>query len=305
MAEDHQHEDYAVYIINEYQIHEGACDTFLNHRGKGVKINHRVLIEIVTQLQQQTYLEITEQELSDIAAHHGLDYQQLVSVLMGQMGVIKPVLERKFPKIYLNIDEPLILEIVRESLCKQYRLEVVDSKFECYKPDSLVIFFRLNYTHEDFKALYQRLTPEVYVITAGVIHQLLIIDNLYFKNSGLPTHHSNLNQIMTYLNSDVPATKNNWLLFYRSLLRQRIQSLPVPAINAGQKAYVAYGLLRYAAQLTDMWQTPTPFEQLNWFWQIDLNGFNVHKEVAVLSPFSETEMGLNSTVFDQEVELST
>lgn len=282
-----------MYIINEYQLIETASTNFINHKSKGAKLSSEVLSKLLLDLQQQPLLEISEQQLIALAAKYNLDYQQMLDVLMSQLGIVKPAQSRKFKRVYINSDDDLIADIMQQSFSRQYKVELVGPDFNDYKANSLIICYRLNYSHSDFKRLYQNLTEEVYVITAGVIHQLLIIDNLYFKGSGLPSHFSNLQQLLTYLNSDIPATKNNWLLFYRSLLKNRSEGLPDAMINSAQRAYCAYALFRFASQLTDLWAQPMPFDQANWMWHVDLNEFSLHKEVALHSPFSEYDMDIN------------
>ena len=159
--------------------------------------------------------------------------------------------------------------------------------------NSLVIFYRNNYSSHDFKRFYHHLPDDVYVITAGIIHNILLIDNLYFNQSGLPTHVSNLHQLMSFLNSELPSTKDNWLLFYRSMVKNNIDTFPDPKINSCQQGFVAYSLYQFISQYTHFWKNPTPLDQINWFWHVDLSSFNVHKEVAIHSPFSEYDMKLN------------
>jgi len=169
-----------------------------------------------------------------------------------------------------------------------------------YDREGLLIFYRTNYSDKDFQTLYQKLPNKLYLITAGVIHQLLMIDNLYFLNSGLPTHFSNLQHLMSYLNSDIPATKNNWLLFYRELTKKSLETFPTPNLNSCQRAYIAYCLHRFVAQYTDLWSTPTPLDQINCCWQADLNNFSIHTEAALHSPFSEYDMRLNLPQVQEE-----
>lgn len=282
-----------MYIINDYQLVALGSEYLINNGNRGAKISNKKLADILIHLQNQPQLEINEEQLEALAAKYEVNLEQLKSTLITQLKILKPLLSRKFPMLTINVDNDLIADLLTQSFRREYNLNIVSDANHVYPRQSLVIFFRTNYTNPDFKKLYQSLTEDVYVITAGVIHKLLIIDNFYFVGSGLPTHISNLHQLMTYLNTDVPATKNNWLLYYRNIVKNNIDVFPDPTIHACQLGYIAFCLHQFASQFTNLWETPTPLDQLNWFWHADLTSFSVHREVATHSPFSEYDMKLD------------
>jgi hypothetical protein len=98
---------------------------------------------------------------------------------------------------------------------------------------------------------------------------------------------------MAYLNSDIPGTKNNWLLFYRELMKNTLNQFPDPEVNSCQRGYIAYCLYQFMSQFTNLWNPPTPIDQVNCFWQADLTNFTIHTEAALHSPFSEYDMKLD------------
>jgi McbB family protein len=270
-----------------------ASQIYLSTDGKGAKISNPKLADILAQLQKQDFLEITEEQLLALALRFEVDIEPLKKVLINQLDVLKPMLARKIPTIFINADDELVVQLLSDSLGNEYKVTVVPESSLDFPADSLVIFYRKNYSNADFKRLYSKLSEDVYVITAGVLHKMLIIDNLYFLGSGLPTHVSNLHQLMAYLHSDIPATKNNWLLYYRNLVKNKVDEFPEPHINACQQGYIAYCLYQFTAQFTNLWKKPTTLDQINWFWHADLTTFNVHREVAIHSPFSAYDMKLN------------
>ncbi len=237
--------------------------------------------------------ECTEEQLSALATEFQVDTTTLKKILIEKLNLLKPMLSQKIPLIYINSDDALVANLLEETLSKEYTVKLVAEKTREFQNDSLVIFYRNNYSHQDFKTLYQNLGENTYLVTAGILHKLLIIDNLFAVNSGLPTHFSNLHQLMAYLNSDIPATKNNWLLFYRELIKNSLEQFPEPEINSCQRGYVAYCLYQFVSQYTNLWNAPTPLDQVNCFWQADLTTFTVHSEAALHSPFSEYDMKLN------------
>lgn len=259
----------------------------------GAKIPNPKLAKLLETLKQFNKLECSEEQLNELATNFQVDVMALKRVLIEQLNVLKPMQQQKIPLIYINSDEPLMTNILQETLEQEFSVEVVDQQVREFKSESMVLFFRKNYSHADFKTLYNNLGKDVYLVTAGVLHKLLIIDNLYFTGSGLPTHFSNLHQLMSYLNSDIPATKNNWLLFYREMIKNSLDQFPDPQINSCQKAYIAYCMYQFIAQYTNFWGAPTPMDQINCFWQADLTNFTVHSETALHSPFSEFDMKLN------------
>lgn len=282
-----------MYVINQYQLVALSSDVYFINLNIGAKIPNPKLAKILASLKQFEKYECTEEQLSALAAEFQVDLATLKRVLIEQMNVIKPRLEQKIPLIYINSDDDMVTNILQETLAREFNVEVVTEDVQSFKEDSMVIFFRNNYSHSDFKTLYQNLGDNVYLITAGVLHKLLMIDNLYVAGSGLPTHFSNLHQLITWLHSDIPATKNNWLLFYREMIKNSPEQFPNPEINSCQRAYVAYCLYQFISQYTNLWTTPTPLDQVNCFWHADLNSFTVHSEAAVHSPFSEHDMKLD------------
>lgn len=291
-----------MYVINEYQLVALSSDVYLTNFNIGAKIPNPKLVNIVTALKKFEKSQCTENQLSALATEFQVDLSALKKVLIEQLGILKPMLQQKFPVIYLNSDDPMITSILQETLEQQFEVTVVPEATRTFKNDSMVLFFRKNYSNNDFKTLYQTLGEHVFLITAGVLHKLLIIDNIYFAGSGLPTHFSNLHQLMAYLNSDIPATKNNWLLFYREMVKNSLDQFPDPVINSCQRAYIAYCLYQFISQYTNLWNAPTPLDQVNCFWQADLTNFTVHSEAALHSPFSEYDMKLNlANLKEQEI----
>lgn len=290
-----------MYVINEYQLVSLASDVYLTNFNLGAKIPNPKLIQLLSALKQFEKSQCSENQLISLACEFQIDLSALKKVLIEQLNILKPMLEQKIPLIYINSDDSMIATILKETLDKEFTVEVVPEETRTYQNDSMLIFFRKNYSHSAYKTIYQNLPENVYLVTAGVLHKLLIIDNLYLCGSGLPTHFSNLHQLMTYLNSDIPATKNNWLLFYREMIKNSMDQFPDPQINSCQRGYIAYCLYQFISQYTNLWNTPTPLDQVNCFWQADLTNFTVHSEAALHSPFSEHDMKLNlKNVKEQE-----
>lgn len=282
-----------MYIINDYQMTLVQSDTYIYTDNKAAKISNPLLNKILADLQQQDKFEISEEDLLGLAQQYQLNIEQLKNILIQQLDILRPLVSNKFSTLYLNVDDPLICSLLKDSFKDRYPIQMVSHDFKDYQSGSLIIFYRSNYSSPDFKRLYHQLPDDVYVITAGIIHKILLIDNLYFNGSGLPTHVSNLHQLMAYLNSELPATKDNWLLFYRSMVKNKVHEFPHPKINACQQGFAAYALFQFASQFTQFWCAPTPLDQINYFWHVDLTNFNVHREVAIHSPFSEYDMKLN------------
>lgn len=282
-----------MYVINEYQLVVLISDVYLTNSNIGAKIPNPKLVKILAALKHHEKSECSEAQLIALAAEFQVDLTALKKVLVEQLNVLKPMLTQKIPLIYINSDDSMVSQIIQETLAKEFTVEVVSESTRRFQKESMVIFFRKNYSAPAFKTIYQNLDEDVYLITAGVLHKLLIIDNLYVKDSGLPTHFSNLHQLMAYLNSDIPATKNNWLLFYREMIKNSMDQFPDPEINSCQRGYIAYCLYQFISQYTNLWGTPTPLDQINCFWQADLTNFSVHSEAALHSPFSEHDMKLD------------
>lgn len=282
-----------MYVINEYQLITAASEVYLSNFNIGAKIPNPKLIQLLTAMKEFKKSECSEEQLNALAAEFQVDLSSLKKILIEKLCVLKPMLIQKIPLIYINSDDSIVSKMLQETLEKNFSVQVVAETVHTFASESMVIFYRTNYSHHDYKNLYQNLGENVYLITAGVLHKILIIDNLYIVGSGLPTHFSNLHQLMAYLNSDIPATKNNWLLFYRELIKNSLDTFPNPEINSCQRGYVAYCLYQFISQYTNLWNAPTPLDQINCFWQADLTTFTVHSEAALHSPFSEYDMKLN------------
>lgn len=281
------------YIIDDYQLIKAGEALYLGNYGIGAKITNQNLANLLLSLQKQEKLEISEADLKALAHTHNIVYEQLVNALLNKLKIIQVHSPRKFSTIYINSDDEMITELLKESFDKEYAIEICHSAIHQYQENTLVIFYRKNYSNHDFKALYQHLPKKVYAVTAGIVHKVLIIDNLYYVNSGLPTHFSNLNQLLACVHNDVSITKNNWLLFYRKLMQSGSDQFPDPEVSGCQRGYIAYSLQRFASQYTNFWKLPTTLDEINWFWHVDLTSFSVTREVAIHSPYSEYDMGLN------------
>jgi McbB family protein len=289
-----------VYVIDDYQLIESKTEVFLTNFSKAVKISSHALNKILNELKQQEKMQISEEALKNLAATHAVNLDVLKNILLHQLKILKPLMSRKFSTLYIDTDDALISELLGNTFNQHYICRIVEKPM-VLEPYSLVIFYRNNYSNADFKEVHARLPNKVYLITAGLVHKLLIIDNLYFKNSGLPTHFSNFHQLITYFKSDIPATKNNWLLFYRELLKNNYESFPNTQVNDCQRGFIAYGLYQFTSQFTHFWGPAMTLDKINWFWQIDLTNFTVHQEVAVHSPFSEFDMKLNTKIKSEVV----
>ena len=282
-----------MYLINDYQIQTIKSETYFFSDNKAAKIPHQALSEILTVLQHQEKLEIDEAGLVLLAEQYQIKIEQLKKTLINQLDVLRLLAARKFLTIYINANDPKISSMLSDTLKERYNVQVVPENYMAFSSGSLVLFYRSNYSSQEFKTLYHHLPDDVYVVTAGVIHKILVIDNLYFNGCGLPTHVSNLHQLMAFLNSDLPATKDNWLLFYRSMVKNNIEVFPEPQINACQQGFIAYSLYQFISQYTHFWKAPTTLDKINWFWHVDLTSFSVHQEVSVHSAFSEYDMKLD------------
>lgn len=287
-------------MISNFQLDQTVNGSYLNNYGKGARISNPQLTEILKCLKQQPKLEISRPKLQQIARNFAIDYQQLINTLIDQLGILQPLTARKFPLIYINTDHALITEPIKETLLCDYSVETVPTDFFSFEPNSLVLFFRANYSSPDFEVLYKNLPDNVHIVTTGVLHKLLIIDNIYVKESGLPTHFSNFNALFACAHSDLSLTKNNWLLFYRALLKDNVTQFPDPVINRCQQSYIAYCLFRFISQFSNFWKKPTTLDEFNWFWHVDLTNFNVFKEIAIHSAYSEYDMNLQFPIGCQE-----
>lgn len=282
-----------MYIIDDYQLIKADDSMYLGNYGIGAKISSEKLITILKHIKNQNKLEISEQQLAVLAESHHIDIEELKKVLINKLNILQPRPARKLDKIYVCSDDNLVATFIQDAFQKEYDIEVVDTKYNNFDPKSLVVFYRNNYSHSDFKSLYQNLSENVYFVTAGIIHKILIIDNLYFKGSGLPSHFSNLNNLLACVHNNLSITKNNWLLFYRNLMKDDVDQFPEPEVTQCQRGYIAYSLHKFVSQFTNFWKLPTTLDDINWFWNIDLTNFSVNREVAIHSPYSEFDMNLD------------
>lgn len=282
-----------MYMIDDYQLIKAGDSLYLGNYGIGAKISNQKLANILENIKKQDKLEISEQQLTVLSESHHINVEQLKDVLINKLNILQPRSARKFGKIYISSDDDIISEFTNDSLSKEYDVQIVNPDFNQYDDKSLVLYYRNNYSHGDFKTLYQDLPENVYLITAGIIHKILIIDNLYFKGSGLPSHFSNLNNLLACVHNDISITKNNWLLYYRQIMKENVDQFPNPDVTKCQRGYAAYCLQKFASQFTNFWKLPTTLDEINWFWNVDLTSFSVNREVAIHSPYSEYDMNLD------------
>lgn len=282
-----------MYIVDNYQLIKAGDSMYLGNYGIGAKISNEKLVSILKHIKNQNKLEISEQQLAVLAESNHINVEELKRVLIDKLNILQTRSARKLDKIYISSDDGLVGSFVQDALQKEYDVEIVDAQFNSFDSKSLVVFYRNNYSHSDFKTLYKDLPDNVYFVTAGIIHKILIIDNLYYKDSGLPSHFSNLNNLLACVHNDLSITKNNWLLFYRKIMKDTVDQFPEPEVTQCQRGYIAYSLHKFLSQFTNFWKLPTTLDDINWFWHIDLTNFSVNREVAIHSPYSEFDMNLD------------
>lgn len=292
-----------MYSINDYQIIDIENDLYIFHKTKAAKVSHQTLLAIIENLKTFKSYRISEQELSDVACFHNTSLESLKKVLINQLDLLRPLHKRDFKCIYLNVDNSLIGNLIADSLSKYAEVEVVNHDFKNYKKNSLILFYRNSYVSEEFRNIYSNLPENTYLVTSGIINKLLIIDNIYYHGSGLPTHESNLHQFYKYLDTELSATKDNWLLFYRNIVKKNGTNFPEPLIDACEQGLVAFYLTKFIQQFSSVWTNPLiTTDELDWFWHIDLTHGYLTKEVAIHSAFSELDMNLNLNNIESSVE---
>ena len=97
-----------MYIINDYQISLIKSDTYIYSDTKAAKISNQVLSQIFLELQQKDKLEISEDELLDLANKFQINIEQLKKILIQQLNILKPLVSKKFSTIYINVNDFLV-----------------------------------------------------------------------------------------------------------------------------------------------------------------------------------------------------
>ena len=271
-----------VYVINAYEITDIGSERYILSGMMGAKISSTILTQILIVLNQQEKREISEKELIDIALHYEVDIEELKQILISKLPILAPLFSRKIPAIYLISDDELVENLIGDTLKAEYNVHCCANDFLDFQTPSLVIYYRQNYSDPDFKKVYNSLKEDVYLITCGVLHHQLVIDNIYFKHSGLPTHFSNLHSLMSDSSSNDSLAKKDRLSFYRGLYQRQIETFPTLSLNPCQRGYIAYSINQFLARFVKFDGQPTPHDALNWRWQVDLLKFGVEKEVAIL-----------------------
>lgn len=273
-----------MYVISAYEVVNVYSESYFLSCALGAKIPSHTLKHILIELNQQEKREISEKKLMDMAFDYNVDIQALKQILISKLHVLRPLLSRKVPVIYLNADDELVEKLIGDTLKTEYQIHCCPNDFLDFQMPSLVIYYRQNYADPDFKRVHQALLDDVYLITCGVLHHQLVIDNIYFNHSGLPTHFSNLHDLMMGLNPGDAASKNDSLSFYRDLYKHQIEPFPRLTLNPCQRGYIAYAINQFLARFVKFDGPPTPYDAINWRWHVDLLKFGLQKEVAILEP---------------------
>lgn len=281
------------YCINNFSTHDLDNSLLIYNKRTGIKLKSEGLKKVITYIKDHHKFVISEKELKLICDSNNIDYNQASEFMVNKLNILIPKTERMFEKIILNVDDKTILNLLEQTFVNELHVEVSNDWQYSDNDTTLTLFYRNNYSSPDYKQLYASIKASDYIITAGNIASTLVIDNIYFKNSGLPSHFSSLNNVITTINSSLSITKNNWLLFYRELVKNDIYEFPEPDLNTCQKSYVTYCLYRFIRQFTNFSSAPTTLDSLNWFWHVSLENFEIFKEVATHSPYSEVDMNLN------------
>lgn len=280
------------YSIKRFEIIEHSSRLFIQAHDFAAALDNPHLQSFLRDLRSQKKNEISSMELDTLALKHCLPSEGVKNLLLNTMNIIKPHIRPKLDRLYINADEALITEVLAQTFAPDYEVTVTHRHDYPRTEKALVLFYRNQYTSEDYQAMYRALHDNLYLITAGVAHQLLVIDNLFYKNSGLPSHFSNVNQLLGAVQSGMPISQTNWVVFYRELMQKGSESLPSMQLDASQYAFAAYCLANFARQFTGLCSGTALMDKLNWFWHVDLKDGTILKDVAVHSPFSAQDMGL-------------
>lgn len=273
-----------MYVISAYEVVDVGSESYFLTCALGAKIPSHALTRILMALNQQEKREISEEELMEMAFNYHVDLQALKHILISKLHILKPLLSRKIPVIYLSADDTLVETLIGDTLKAEYPVHDCPNDFLNVQTPSLIIYYRQNYADPDFKRIHQALPDDVYLITCGVLHHQLVIDNIYFNHSGLPTHFSNLHALMMDLNPDHAVSNKDSLSFYRGLYKRQIEPFPRLTLNSCQRGYIAYAINQFLARFVKFDGLPTPYDAINWRWRVDLLKFGLQKEVAILEP---------------------
>lgn len=270
-----------MYVICPYEIVDVCRESYFLTCVLGAKIASQTLTHILIELKAQEKCEISEKKLKGMAVRYEVDIKELKHVLISKLHILRPLSSRKIPVIYLNSDDKLIETLIGDTLKTEYKIHGCSNDFLDILAPSLVIYYRQNYSDPDFKRVHQVLPDDVYLITCGVLHHQLVIDNIYFNHSGLPTHFSNLHHVMMDLSPGDVLGKKDSLAFYRDLYKRQIMPFPLLSLNACQRGYIAYAIYQFLARFVTFDRQPTPHDAINWRWHVDLLKFGMTKEVAI------------------------
>jgi len=273
----------SVYVINAYEIIDIGSESYLLSLARGAKISSQTLVQILIELNKQENREITEKKLMEISIQYEVDFKELKQLLLSKLHLLSPLLPRKIPSIYLNSDDELVAKLLCDTLKMEYKVDCCSTECLDFQTPSLVIYYRQNYSDKDFKRVLHALSDGVYLITCGVLHHKLVIDNIYFNHSGLPTHFSNFHHLMRgFAKSEPFLTKADPLSFYSELYKRQIDTFPMLSISPCQRGYIAYSIYQFLARFVKFDLQPTPHDAVNWRWEVDLLTFGVQKEISIL-----------------------
>ena len=288
------------FIINKFLAVDIKNSLLIYNKKIGVNLKSPEINYIIKKIQNHKSGVIQDQDLKVIASKSSVNYEALIDFLVNKIYILYPRTERMFKNVILDIEDELIYNILYNTYSSEFSVKSSSEYSYTDEETSLTIFYRNSYLSKDYSEIYNRIKKNDYIITSGTLASNLIIDNIYFANSGLPTHFSGVNNCLAAIDNELSITKNNWLLFYRELMKNDLDEFPVIDPDSSQKAYISYCLRQFANQYTSFWTYPTTLDMVNWYWNVDLNSMEITKEVALHSPFSEQDMNLEEDlVFKQ------
>ncbi len=277
-----------MYLIKTFSLIEVCSDHYLLNPSISAKIPSVTLRDILFALEQQEKHEITEEQLHCLANKYAVDFTELKHILLSTLRLIKPLLPRKLRHIYIQTDDELVATLLRETLETHYTVLDYSTINPNQPTPALLIYYRQNYSSPDLKAIQQTLPDQIYLITGGVIHDQLILDNLYFNHSGLPTHADHLAHLLT--------EQDESFAFYRKLIERDIHEFPLLPLNACQRGYIAYAIHQFIKHLTHFDDHPATFDTLNWQWRVHLSTFDIQKRIT--KPMRADLIHVDTEVYD-------
>lgn len=275
-------------VDTSFSLHKANGNDYIQSKKISAKLKHPGLSRFLNHLLTHEIVKLSQAEFTTLAGDFQIDSMALQDFLISQSGLFK-----------INLSDDVFSDLVffgHEDVSKQLTqafsgngnlsIHHYNEIKNINTANTILVYFAPSLNTKEIRRFYDSSENENnYLITAYLLSEYLIIDNIYSKKSGLPCHFCHSERLK--LNGDlIPGgQKKSWLGYYREMMRENNNVLFEPKLPGIYSGYIAYTLFQFIRRLVDPFCPEWHYDQYTHFWHIHLDKMQITKEAGSFWPY--------------------